>query len=187
MTSFLRSAGRLVLSPQARADALHEWRRRRSGEPGLEPGSVQRVLVICHGNICRSPFAARLLASRAPRLEVRSAGLEAIEGRPVEAAALRIAPAFGVDLAGHAAHRVAASDVDWSDLILGMEGHHRAAVRRAWPAGARKTHLLGDFLEAPPYRIDDPWGRSDDAFRATFERIERAVERLASRIAGARG
>jgi protein-tyrosine phosphatase len=181
-----RSAGRLVLSPEARADALHEWRRRRRGEPALAPG-IGRVVVICHGNICRSPFAAKLLAARAPRLEVRSAGLAAVEGRPAEPAARRLAASFGVDLERHAAHRLEGRDVEWADLILGMEGHHRAAVRSAWPGAARRTHLLGDFLSEAPHRIDDPWGCEDDVFRATFERIDRAVARLTERLADARG
>jgi protein-tyrosine phosphatase len=183
MPSWVRRAGRLVVRPQARADLLHEWRRRRAGEPPLDPRAVGRVLVLCHGNICRSPFAARLLGARVPRLDVRSAGLEAVEGRGAEPAARRTASAFGVELAAHAAHRLASADVDWADLILGMEAHHAAAVRRAWPAAAARTHLLGDFLGAPPFRIEDPWGQGDAVFRATFERIAEAVERLAERLA----
>jgi protein-tyrosine phosphatase len=179
----MRSAGRLVLHPEARADALHEWRRRRRGEPRLEAGTIRRVLVLCHGNICRSPFAAQLLAARLPRLDVRSAGLAAVEGRPAEPAARQVAAVFGVDLGAHAARPLDAGQVDWADLILGMEGHHAAAVRRAWPSAGPKTHLLGDFLAAPPFRIEDPWGLDDAVFRATFERIADAVERLALRLA----
>jgi protein-tyrosine phosphatase len=182
--AWVRGAGRIALSPRARSDALHEWRRRSRGEPALEPGAVARVLVICHGNICRSPFAGRLLAARSPHLDVRSAGLEAVEGRPAEDAARRIALAFGVDLAGHAAHRMNAGDAAWADLILGMEGHHVAGVLRAWPGGRGKTFLLGDFLAEPPFRIDDPWGREDAFFRTTFARIDEAVARLAARLPG---
>jgi len=180
--SWIRSAGRIALSPRARSDALHEWRRRSRGEPELDAAAIRRVLVICHGNICRSPFAGRLLAARTPDLEVRSAGLEAVEGRPAEDAALRAALAFGVDLAGHSAHRMNAEDAAWADLILGMEGHHIAGVERAWPIGKGKTFSLGDFLERPPHRIDDPWGREDAFFQLTFDRIGRATDRLAERL-----
>jgi protein-tyrosine phosphatase len=183
--SWLLGAGRIALSPRARSDALHEWRRRSRGEPVLEGADIRRVLVICHGNICRSPFAGRLLALRTPHLEVRSAGLEAVQGRPAEDAARRAALAFGVELADHRAHRMAADDAAWADLILGMEGHHVAGVHRAWPIGKGKTFLLGDFLAQPPFRIDDPWGREDEFFRTTFERIGDAVERLAERLAEA--
>jgi len=182
--SWIRGAGRIALSPRARSDALHEWRRRSRGEPELEAAAIRRVLVVCHGNICRSPFAGRLLAVRTPGLDVRSAGLEAVEGRPAEEAACRAALAFGVDLADHIAHRMTAEDAAWADLILGMEGHHVAGVQRAWPVGKRKTYSLGDFLPQPPYRIDDPWGREDAFFETTFERIDRAIDRLAARLQG---
>lgn len=138
--------------------------------------------MICHGNICRSPFAERLLAARGAGLEVRSAGLEAVEGRAAEHAARRVAASFGIDLDGHAAHRMGEQDVAWADLILAMEGHHVEAVRRAWPLGEGKTRLLGDFLPRPPHRIEDPWGLGDDVFAATFARIREAVDRLADRL-----
>jgi low molecular weight protein-tyrosine phosphatase len=113
---------------------------------------------------------------------VRSAGLEAVEGRAAEDAALRAALAFGVDLAHHSAHRMNAEDAAWADLILGMEGHHIAGVERAWPIGKGKTFSLGDFLERPPHHIDDPWGREDAFFQLTFDRIGRATDRLAERL-----
>jgi protein-tyrosine phosphatase len=140
------------------------------------------VLVICHGNICRSPFAGRLLAARTLGLEVRSAGLEAVEGRLAEEAACRAALAFGVDLADHRAHRMNEADAGWADVILGMEGHHVARVHREWPTARRKTFLLGDFLPRPPFRIDDPWGREDAFFQLTFDRIGLAIDRLAERL-----
>jgi len=182
VASWVRSAGRVVLSPRARADALHEVRRRRRGEPAL-PARVERIVVICHGNICRSPFAAALLAARRPELAVRSAGLEAVDGRPAEEAARRVARAFGLELAAHRARRLSAEDAAWADLVVGMEGHHAARVHRAFPGAAAKTVLLGDFLPAPPFRIADPWGCEDAVFEATFERIRAAVERLAARLA----
>lgn len=186
MPRWARRAGGLLLSPDRRADAIYEWRRRRRGEPAIDGLRIGRVLVICHGNICRSPFAAHLLARAQPGLEVRSAGLAAAEGDPAEESARRIARRFGIDLGDHASHRVDGGDVDWADLVLGMEGHHAATLGRCWPLGAGKTLLLGDFLPAAPHRIDDPFGRDDSAFRATFETIELAVERLAARLAGAR-
>jgi protein-tyrosine phosphatase len=181
-----RRSGGLLLSANRRVNALHEWRRRRSGEPAVDGQRIQRVLVICHGNICRSPFAGNLLARERPGLEVRSAGLEAREGKPAEEGARRVARRFEIDLEDHGAHLVDGADVEWADLILGMEGHHTATLCRRWPAGAGKTFLLGDFLPAPPHRIDDPWGREDAVFIETFEIIRLAVERLAARLAGER-
>ena len=179
---WVRSAGRLALVRDARADALHEWRRRLGGEPELPRGHIRNVTVVCHGNICRSPFAAALLEREYGGLTVRSAGFAATDGRPADPSAVRAAARFGVVLDAHAARRLSAEDVAWADLVLAMEGHHVARIRAVLRAGGRKTRLLGGFLPAPSFTIGDPFGRSDEVFAATFERIALAVRRLAARI-----
>ncbi len=183
---WMKWAGRIALSSVARQDALHESLRRRRGEPQLPPGAIERVLVVCHGNICRSPFAGALLAARRPELQVRSAGLSAKEGSPAEEAAQRGARDFGIDLGTHAAHRIGEQDLAWTDLILGMEGHHAAHIARDWPASFPRTRLIGDYRAEPPYAIADPWGRTDEVFRATFERISEAVTRLSELVEAGR-
>ena len=67
---------RTLLQSDLRRDAFYEWRRRLTGEPALPAGPIRTVLLICQGNICRSPFAERCLARYAPDLEVKSAGLD---------------------------------------------------------------------------------------------------------------
>ena len=179
MPGWFRRAGRFVLSFEARQNALHEWRRRRLGESPPLPKTIRTVLAVCHGNICRSPFAEALLASRRKDLVVRSAGFNAGEGKPAEAGAVEAAHDFGVELDSHAAHRLGDDDVKWADLILGMEGHHATLIKRRWPDAARRTRLLGDYLPSPPHTIEDPWGQSDEIFEATFERISVGIDRLA--------
>jgi protein-tyrosine phosphatase len=179
---WVRRAGRLALDRDARADALHEWQRRLGGEPELPRGPIEKITVVCHGNICRSPFAALLLEREGRGLTVRSAGFAAQAGKPAEPAAVRAAARFGVALDAHAARRLSAEDVAWADLVLAMEGHHVARIAEQGAAAAPRVRLLGDFLSAPPFAIDDPWGRSDEVFAATFERMALAVRRLAARI-----
>jgi len=177
----LRRVGRTLLIFEDRQNAIHEWRRARAGPPRLDT-PVRRVLVVCYGNICRSPFAAGLLARRLPGAEVHSAGLEAREGKAAEPGASRMALRHGIDMRAHAAHRMQADDVGWADLIIAMEGYQCARVRRRWPEGTAKTHLLGDFLERRPFLIADPYGQDDDTFATTFDRIAQGVEALASRV-----
>jgi protein-tyrosine phosphatase len=183
---WVRRVGSVVASPAERENALHEWRRRRRGEPDLPPAPLRNILVLCMGNICRSPFAEGMLASRHPELALRSAGLRAGAGDPADPAALRAAARFGVDLASHKARHLAAEDVGWADLILAMEGQHLARLVRSWPQGRPKAYLLGDFLSVPPFAICDPWGQSDGVFDRTFQRIEAAVAQVSARLA-ARG
>ena len=114
---------------------------------------------------------------------MRSAGLRTTAGRPAEEGALRVAPEFGVSLDAHRSTPVDPALVDASDLILGFSGWHLAELQRRWPASRGRGHLLGDFFDAPPHRIDDPWGEPDEVFRETYRRIERGVAALAAHIA----
>lgn len=176
--SWVRQAARIATQEQARVNTLHDWRRRIRGEPAIPPGA-RRVVVLCHGNICRSPFAGLLLAARTD-FEVITAGLEAREGDPAQPGALRTAPRFQIDLADHQAHKLVAEDIDWADWLLGMEGHHVARMISRFPEAAAKAGSLGDFVPKAPYLISDPWGQSDEVFEETFSLIEQAVARVAA-------
>jgi len=178
---WLRRSAQLAFRPRQRENQLHEWRRARAGAPRLAP-ETRRVIVLCYGNICRSPFAARLLARRLPGLIVRSAGLEAREGKAADPLAVQIAASYDIDLSDHAAHRLGADDVVWADLLLGMEGWHRAEAARRWPDATAKLHLLGDFLETGPFAIDDPFGEPETVFDRVFARIAEGTDALADAL-----
>lgn len=180
----LGTALRYLRSAEERQDLWWELGRRRAGEPALPGPRIERVLVVCYGNICRSPFAERLLARDGSGLEVRSAGFEAGDGAPAEPEAIRVAAEFGIDLSDHAARRMRREDVEWADLILGMTGRHHAMLRARWPERADRLRLLGDFLPQAPYALADPWGCPPEVFRAVYARIERATAGLVGRIAG---
>lgn len=178
LPAWVRTTVRAARSTAERQDLIHEFGRRRGGEPSLPSGPIRRVMVICHGNICRSPFAEADLALRSPLLEVRSAGLEAADGDPAEPGARRVAQQLGLDLSDHASRRFVAGDIQWADLIIAMQGRHSALIARRWPGGARHVRLLGDYLPTPPHAIEDPWGLEDSVFHSVFTRIQRANERL---------
>jgi len=177
------TAGRLVWSEQVRRNAFYDWKRRLRGEPMLPEGPIRHVLVICKGNICRSPFAANLLSAHPISAQVLSAGLEAGCDDPADPSAVRAASRRGMALDAHRTRRLTGTDIAWADLVVGMEGTHAAALAARWPVARAKVRLLGHFLANPPYTIDDPWGHSEEVFDHTFDRIERAVERLAHRLA----
>lgn len=180
----LHRAGRAALSPRHRSDFSYEWRRRLGREPALPP-DVQRVLVVCHGNLCRSPFAAALLRDRLPEVEVRSAGLHAASGHEAAPDAVTAAARLGVALEGHRTRPVDTSDVQRADLILAMEGHQVAEIARRWARARPKVRILGDYLPDPPHAIPDPWSQPEDVFNHTFQRIRIAAERVAALIRGA--
>ncbi len=185
LSTLLRESARLAVSRRARRNAWFEWQRRLGGEPGLPPPPIRRVLLVCHGNLCRSPYAAARLAVRLPEHEVRSSGLAARGGEPADADALRAAARAGVSLDAHRTRPFKAEDAAWADLLLVMEGHHVARLLRKAPEAEAQTRLLGHFLEAPPYHLEDPWGEPDAVFDSVFARIDQAVAALAARIEAA--
>lgn len=175
----LRDVARLAASREHRQDWLHERMRRLRGEPRLPAMDSGSILVVCRGNLCRSPLAAALLSRRAPHVEVRSAGLDANEGEPADPAASRCAERHGLSLAPHRTHGVTRDDVDWAELVLVMQGSQARSMLRRWPQARWKVFALGDFLPARPHQISDPWGKPDRVFDETFRRIDAAVQRLA--------
>lgn len=111
------------------------------------------VLIVCTGNICRSPIAERLLAHRlrerlgagAQRFAVRSAGTWGHEGSPMEPFAEATLRELGVDSEGFVARELTAPMVQDADLVLGATREHRAAAVTLHPAGARQTFTIREL------------------------------------------
>lgn len=158
---------RIRRSPSALVDAL------KAGK---------NILVVCHGNIIRSPFAAFLLAQSLgdqPPVSIASAGLEAMPGRPPHPTALRQAAARRVDLSAHAASRVERDVVNRSDVIFVMDIPQLLVLRQRFPEARAKTFLLTSLAPETPLEIRDPVDGDDGVFQACFDHITRAVRPLA--------
>ncbi len=114
--------------------------------------SVPLVVVVCTGNICRSPLAAALLANgfarRGMGVEVTSAGTAAPVGAAPDRNLLRVADDLGLDLRSHRAQRATPELLATSDLVLALTAGHAAEVRvRAGRAAI--TTLLAAARRAP--------------------------------------
>ena len=106
-----------------------------------------RVLVVCTGNVGRSPAAAvRLAGALGPDsgVEIASAGLRARVGEPLDP---HMATVLGVPLPGFAARQVTAELVAAADLVVGMTRAHRAALVTLAPAAVRRTTTLVELAE----------------------------------------
>jgi protein-tyrosine phosphatase len=142
------------------------------------PGSraTRRVLVVCAGNICRSPTAEavlRLLGADHPAvdLEVRSRGTHDWNvGRRAHPAMTRIAAERGYDLSGHTAAQVTAEDLAWADDVLVMDDENLRQLARHHPDQVRRVRLLAADGIPDPWLVDQ-----DPAYADSLDRIERAV------------
>ena len=112
-----------------------------------------RVLVVCTGNVCRSPYIERALAHElsGTGIVVGSAGAGALVGRPMDAEALKRLHAIGGDSEGFAARQITREMVADADLIIGATREHLSSVVPLHPRALRYSFALrdlGDLLSA---------------------------------------
>ncbi|MCA0144556.1 hypothetical protein [Blastococcus sp. LR1] len=115
--------------------------------PAATPFSV---LMVCTGNICRSPAAELLLRAGLdgdPGVEVSSAGLAALAGQPVAAPVARLLAERGVDVDGFTARQLQPPALRAAGLVLTMTAAQRSAVVTRLPAAVRRTFTLREFAE----------------------------------------
>ena len=146
---------------------------------------VKRLVFVCKGNICRSPYAEQ--RARAVGLESISCGIEAAPGAEADGRALRNASIRGIDLSSHRSRRLDQVRMYSTDLIVYMEAGQRAAViGYANSVGLQHT-LAGLWSSAPEVAktIIDPFGRDDVTFQSVFERLDNVVRHLASTMRAA--
>lgn len=123
------------------------------------------VLTICTGNICRSPYTARLLRHLVTErlgadaaVTVSSAGTYALSGSRIDPPVRARLRALGLDDDGHVARQLTPEMVATADLVLGAERAHRAAAVTLAPAALRTAFTLREFARLV---ADDGVGRSD--------------------------
>jgi protein-tyrosine-phosphatase len=140
------------------------------------------ILFVCQGNICRSPFAERLLRSLLDDSEVLvcSAGIMPQPGRSAPALALHAAAEHGVDLSPHRSAWLSRAMSNTASLIIVFDEVNRSAVLDRYPDLRTPIVLLGDVTGVG--EITDPVDGNASVFCSVYDQIERAVTQLASLI-----
>jgi protein-tyrosine phosphatase len=140
------------------------------------------VLIVCAGNICRSPMAEIVLRHQlhGRAIAVGSAGLLAMEGSPIDPLAESVLSAHGLTGRLHVAHQINPAIIDAADLVLAMEKRHLAALHALSPSMRDKSFLLGKWQGDA--EIPDPYGRQRPAFERAYQSIETALMRWSSHL-----
>ncbi|MDZ7852540.1 MAG: low molecular weight protein-tyrosine-phosphatase [Halomonas sp.] len=142
-----------------------------------------RILVVCTGNICRSPVAEAMLRQALPAKELSSAGLGALVGQGVEPTARELAEAEGLEVAGHSARQLTREMIAQADLVLVMSDGQRRAVGELAPEALGKTLPLGKWLDDGQGRdIPDPYRKSREAFEHVHGLLKEATEAWAGKL-----
>ena len=152
-----------------------------------------QVLIVCTGNICRSPTAEGVLRAAierrglSDRVLVASAGTHDYHvGDAPDPRSVKHAKRRGYDLSALRASQVAREDFDRFDYILAMDRGHLRILRSLAPANARAK--LGLFLE-PSDRwkgedVPDPYYGGPEGFEEVLDMVEEAAERWIERFEG---
>ncbi len=140
----------------------------------------QNILIVCVGNICRSPTGERLLQKKLPGLKVSSAGLRALAGKDADFQAIKTALQHGTVVAGHTARQLTEQMCEKADLILVMEQNHIDQVADILPAARSKTMLFGQWL--PQKNIPDPFRQSEEMFETVYQQLETAATHWAAKL-----
>lgn len=139
-----------------------------------------KILVVCVGNICRSPTGERLLKHYQPALTVESAGLGALVGKGADATATSVAEDHQLSLAGHSARQLTGRMCREYDLILVMEKRHIAALCEIAPEMRGKVMLFGHW--DGEREIPDPYRKSREAFEAVYTLLDRSARQWAQAL-----
>jgi protein-tyrosine phosphatase len=143
-----------------------------------------RVLMVCLGNICRSPTAETVLRERLSArglhglVEVDSAGIGGWHiGSAPDARSQRHAQRRGYDLSGLRARQVVEADFDRFDLVLAMDEDNLADLERLKPEGAAAELRLFAAIDVP-----DPYQGGPDGFEQVLDFVEQGCEALVAEL-----
>lgn len=132
----------------------------------------QNILVVCIGNICRSPMAEYFLKHACPSLSIQSAGIAAMVDHPADDKAKACMQLHGINMDAHIAQKLNAHLVKKADLILVMSKNQQQHVEQTWPFAKGKVFRLGHWQDK---NIADPYQHDQQFFDETCQLIQQCV------------
>lgn len=138
---------------------------------------MRSILVVCVGNICRSPMAEALLRAQLPDLAIASAGIGALIGRAADVMAQDLMQERGLDISAHRAQQVTKLLCQRADLILVMDQEQRVFIERNYPFMRGRVFQLVRNSAIP-----DPYRGTMSQFKDSLALIERGISMWVERI-----
>lgn len=141
-----------------------------------------KILVVCIGNICRSPTVEALLKSRLAErgIDVSSAGIHALVDKPMDSTALEVLREHNGDHPDHKGRQLTRELLQQADLILAMETGHVKRIVQMAPEAQGKTFLLGKWQNNQ--EIPDPYRQQKVAFEHVYQLMTQGVDSWSQKL-----
>lgn len=137
-----------------------------------ELSQAKKILFVCKGNICRSPFAEKYARKIfPPEVSIQSCGIYAQEGRKSPIEAIVTAKTFGVDLSEHRSITVTNEIIEKSDVILVFDWENMQKLMSKYPSHKKKVWYISELNPKCSLLISDPFGKDQKTFKDTYEKI----------------
>ncbi len=141
------------------------------------------ILILCTGNICRSPMAEGLLKHALAgqpeplrSLQVISAGVSTRDGEPVSENSVIALKKTGIDIAGQRSRQVTQELLDGALAVFGMTESHREIIQFKGRPVPRHLYLFREFLPPPAgHEIGDPYGGPLKLYEACRDEMVEAI------------
>ena len=137
----------------------------------------QKILIICIGNICRSPIGEVLFREKFNKasfdVTVSSAGLGALVDHQADPVAQELMTLRGLDISGHRARQLSQGILFGSDLILTMTSAQQEQIELEYPSARGRVHRIGKWES---YDVPDPYKRPKLVFEQALALIDQGVD-----------
>jgi len=165
---------------------LNHWRYQVLLNQQVFPRSAGAILVVCKGNICRSPLAEAYLKRQVENhglpVTVYSAGLETSFGKPAHPLAQVVGTQGGLSLEKHATQPLHKDQVERADMILVMEWPQRNRLVKLYPQAKEKVFLLRQFYDQSVLEVADPYSGTVEDFQTCFSMMKQACDVLVRQL-----
>lgn len=159
---------------------------RKTALTRLKQQDSNRILVLCYGNIYRSPLVERYLKQKLDgqgvNVDIKSAGFFHKSGRASATDYVEMVKTYNIDLGDHRSTTVNREMFEWADLVIIMDGKNYKLSLLLDPTSEDKLIWLGGFCSDYPVEIEDPYNKSADEKRLIVEQLLSSSDYLIDKL-----